>query len=61
MELSNITIEHIVHLLNEADGEDVHNILKKSNWSEQMLKQLIMTEDAETVEYWYQQRKDLTL
>jgi hypothetical protein len=43
--------------IREADGEDVHNILKQSNWSEQMLKQLIMTESIGTVEYWYQQRE----
>jgi hypothetical protein len=59
MELSNTTINHIVHTLNEADGEDVHNILKQSNWTEQMFKQLIMTEDLDTVEYWYQQRKEM--
>jgi len=59
MELSNTTINHIVHTLNEADGEDVHNILKQSNWTEQMFKQLIMTEDLNTVEYWYQQRKEM--
>ena len=59
MELSNSTIDHIVHTLNGADGEDVHNILKQSNWAEQMFKQLIMTEDLNTVEYWYQQRKEM--
>jgi hypothetical protein len=59
MELSNTTIDHIVHTLNGADGEDVHNILKQSNWAEQMFKQLIMTEDLNTVEYWYQQRKEM--
>lgn len=57
MELSSEQINNAVLILNVADGEDVHNILKQSNWSEQMLKQLIMTEDTETVEYWYQQRK----
>lgn len=57
MELSNEQINNAVLILNVADGEDVHNILKQSNWSEQMLKQLIMTENIETVEYWYQQRK----
>ena len=40
MELSNSTIDHIVHTLNGADGEDVHNILKQSNWAEQMFKHL---------------------
>jgi len=57
MELNQLQIDHVVLLLHGADGEDVHIILKKSNWSEQMLKQLIMTENIETVEYWYQQRK----
>jgi hypothetical protein len=59
MELSHTTINHIVRTLNEADGEDVHNILKQSNWTEQIFKQLIMTEDLNTVEYWYQQRKEM--
>jgi hypothetical protein len=57
MELNQLQIDHVVLLLHGADAEDVHNILKQSNWSEQMLKQLIMTENIETVEYWYQQRK----
>jgi hypothetical protein len=57
MELNQLQIDHVVLLLHGADAEDVHSILKKSNWSEQMLKQLIMTENIETVEYWYQQRK----
>jgi len=57
MELNQLQIDHVVLLLHGADGEDVHIILKKSNWSEQILKQLIMTENIETVEYWYQQRK----
>ena len=57
MELSSEQIDNAIRILNVADGEDVHEILKQSNWSEQMLKQLIMTENIETVEYWYQQRK----
>jgi hypothetical protein len=57
MELSSQQINNAILILNVADGEDVHEILKQSNWSEQMLKQLIMTENIETVEYWYQQRK----
>ena len=57
MELNQLQIDHVVLLLHGADAEDVHSILKKSNWSEQMLKQLIMTENIETVEDWYQQRK----
>ena len=57
MELSSEQIDNAILILNVADGEDVHSILKQSNWSEQMLKQLIMTENIETVEYWYQQRK----
>jgi hypothetical protein len=57
MELNQLQIDHVVLLFNGADGEDVHNILKQSNWSEQMLKQLIMTESIGTVEYWYQQRE----
>jgi hypothetical protein len=57
MELNQLQIDHVVLLLHGADGEDVHSILKQSNWSEQMLKQLIMTESIGTVEYWYQQRE----
>ena len=57
MELSSEQIDNAIRILNVADGEDVHEILKQSNWSEQMLKQLIMTENIETVEYWYQQRE----
>ena len=57
MELSSEQINNAILILNVADGEDVHEILKQSNWSEQMLKQLIMTENIDTVEYWYQQRK----
>jgi hypothetical protein len=57
MELNQLQIDHVVLLLHGADGEDVHKILKQSNWSEQMLKQLIMTESIGTVEYWYQQRE----
>ena len=57
MELSSEQIDYAIRILNVADGEDVHNILKQSNWSEQMLKQLIMTESIGTVEYWYQQRE----
>jgi len=56
MELSIEQINAVVQILNKADGEDVHNILKQSNWSEQMLKQLIMTEDIDVVEYWYKER-----
>jgi hypothetical protein len=57
MELSSEQINAVIQILDKADGEDVHEILKQSNWSEQMLKQLIITENIETVEYWYQQRK----
>jgi hypothetical protein len=57
MELSSEQIDNAIRILNVADGEDVHSILKQSNWSEQMLKQLIMTESIGTVEYWYQQRE----
>ena len=57
MELSSEQINNAILILNVADGEDVHEILKQSNWSEQMLKQLIMTESIGTVEYWYQQRE----
>jgi len=59
MELSSEQINSVIQILNAADGEDVHSILKQSNWSEQMLKQLIMTENIDTVEYWYQQRKSM--
>ena len=61
MELSSEQINVVIQILDKADGEDVHEILKQSNWSEQMLKQLIMTENIDVVEYWYQQRKDLLL
>ena len=61
MELSSEQINVVIQILDKADGEDVHEILKQSNWSEQMLKQLIMTENINVVEYWYQQRKDLLL
>jgi len=57
MELNSEQIDNAIRILNVADGEDVHSILKQSNWSEQMLKQLIMTESIGTVEYWYQQRE----
>lgn len=57
MLLSREQINNAIQILNAADGEDVHSILKQSNWSEQMFKQLIMTESIGTVEYWYQQRE----
>lgn len=57
MELSSEQINAVIQILDKADGEDIHEILKQSNWSEQMLKQLIMVEDIEIVEYWGQQRK----
>ena len=56
MELSIEQINAVVQILNKADGEDVHNILKQSNWSEQMLKQLIMTENIDVINYWYKER-----
>ena len=56
MELNIEQINAVVQILNKADGEDVHNILKQSNWSEQMLKQLIMTENIDVIEYWYKER-----
>jgi hypothetical protein len=56
MELNIEQINAVVQILNKADGEDVHNILKQSNWSEQMLKQLIMTEDMDVINYWYKER-----
>ena len=59
MELNEGTTKGIIQLLECADGEDVHHILKQSRWNEQMFKQLIMTEDLDTVEYWYQQRKEM--
>ena len=59
MELNTTTTQEIIQLLECADGEDVHHILKQSRWNEQMFKQLIMTEDLDTVEYWYQQRKEM--
>jgi hypothetical protein len=59
MELSSEQINTVVQILDKADGEDVHHILKQSFWSKQMLKQLIMTEDIDNIEYWYQQRKVL--
>ena len=59
MELNEGTTKGIIQLLECADGEDVHHILKQSRWNEQMFKQLIMTEDIDTVEYWYQQRKEM--
>ena len=59
MELNEGTTKGIIQLLECADGEDVHYILKQSRWNEQMFKQLIMTEDLDTVEYWYQQRKEM--
>jgi len=59
MELNEGTTKGIILLLECADGEDVHHILKQSRWNEQMFKQLIMTENLDTVEYWYQQRKEM--
>lgn len=59
MELNEGTTKGIIQLLECADGEDVHHILKQSRWNEQMFKQLIMSEDINTVEYWYQQRIEM--
>jgi hypothetical protein len=56
MELSKKQIDGIIALLKQADGEDVHDILIGSGWSDQMLTQLIMTEPINDVKQMYEER-----
>ena len=60
MELSNAAINTIVDLLKNADGEDVQEILVKSGWNEQMLRQLMMCEPINDVNHIYQERSQST-
>ena len=59
MELNSNEIEQIVDMLQHADGEDIQDILIRSGWNDQMLRQLMMCEPIADVEYVYKERLDL--
>ena len=59
MELSKEKINEIAAMLKHADGEDVQEILIKSGWNDQMLKQLMMCEPIHEVDYMYHERLEL--
>ena len=46
-------------MLQHADGEDIQDILIRSGWNDQMLKQLMMCEPIADVEYVYKDRLEL--
>ena len=60
MELSKEKINEIAAMLKHADGEDVQEILIKSGWNEQMLRQLMMCEPINDVNHIYQERSQST-
>ena len=59
MELNSNEIEQIVDMLQHADGEDIQDILIRSGWNDQMLRQLMMCEPIADVEYVYKERLEL--
>jgi hypothetical protein len=59
MELNSNEIEQIVDTLQHADGEDIQDILIRSGWNDQMLRQLMMCEPIADVEYVYKERLEL--
>ena len=56
MELSKEKINEIAAMLKHADGEDVQDILIKSGWNDQMLKQLMMCEPLSEVQWMMKER-----
>lgn len=56
MELSKEKINEIAAMLKHADGEDVQDILIKSGWNDQMLKQLMMCEPISEVQWMMKER-----
>jgi hypothetical protein len=56
MELSKEKINEIVAMLKHADGEDVQDILIKSGWNDQMLRQLMMCEPLSEVQWMMKER-----
>jgi len=59
MELTNEIKTAIVHMLRNADGEDMQEILNRSFMNDQMLKQLIMCEPMADVQNAYNERLEL--
>jgi hypothetical protein len=56
MELSKEKINEIAAMLKDADGEDIQDILIKSGWNDQMLKQLMMCEPLAEVQWMMKER-----
>jgi len=56
MELSERIKELVIDALKQADGEDIQEILMGSGWSDQMLRQLMMTESISDIKHLYKER-----